>query len=389
VNDATAEPEMTKHEIQLPDGRYLIYFDGAPAGARSPSSPRFDLPATSGTVPDSVPLVASSEPVSSNGTQLRWHPLLGEWVATAVHRQDRTVFPPQDCCPLCPTELGRIATEVPAQTYDVVVLENKFPALRRNPPPPGVAVSALEGVAPSHGACEVVVYTPDHDATLAGVAVRRIEHIVRVWRDRTRVLGAREHVVHVYPFENKGAAIGVTLSHPHGQIYAYPFVPPVIRRESELAAAHHAATGRCVFCDVREREQHDGRRVVAQEDGWVAYVPFFARYPYETHLVATRCVRTLVDLDEREVHGLARILKRVLTGFDALFGVSFPYVMALHQAPKTGAPYHLHVEFYPPMRSATRLKYLAGSEAGAGMFINDTLAEETAAELRAMVPALP
>ncbi len=138
---------------------------------------------------------------------------------------------------------------------------------------------------------------------------------------------------------------------------------------------------------MRDREIDDGRRILATEHGWVAYVPFFARYPYETHLVATRCVRSLTGLDDDEVRGLARILKRVLVGFDALFDVSFPYIMAVHQAPKTDDPYHLHIEFYPPMRTATKLKYLAGSEAGAGMFIDDTLAEEKAAELRAKIPA--
>src|ERR1700733_14885665 len=193
-------------------------------------------------------------------SELRWHPLLGEWVATASQREDRTFFPPEDYCPLCPTKPGTFPTEVPAETYDM-------------------------------GECEVVLYTPDHHATLAGLPVARIEHLVRVWRDRTRALSARDDVMHVYPFENKGAAIGVTLSHPHGQIYAYPFVPPVVLREIERAQAHRAATQRCLFCDVRDRELEDGRRIVAQEDGWVAYVPFFARYPYETHLVATRCVR--------------------------------------------------------------------------------------------------
>jgi UDPglucose--hexose-1-phosphate uridylyltransferase len=323
-------------------------------------------------------------------SELRWHPLLGEWVATATDRQDRTFFPPAGYCPLCPTLPGGPPTEIPAAAYDIVVFENKFPSLQRNAPPPAVDGTPLEPVAPARGACEVVAYTSDHDATLAGVPVRRIEHLVRVWRDRTRELGARDDVVHVFPFENKGAAIGVTLTHPHGQIYAYPFIPPVVAREIASAEAHRARGGRCIFCDVRDREIEDARRLIAREDGWVAYVPFFARYPYETHLVTTRCVRSLLDLDAGEVRGLARLLKRVLTGFDALFAAPFPYIMAVHQGPSKGdAPYHLHLEFYPPLRSATRIKYLAGSETGAGMFINDTLAEEKAAELRAAVPSSP
>ena len=278
---------------------------------------------------------------------------------------------------------------MPAATYDLIVFENKFPSLQRNPPSPRVEGDELEPVAPARGASEVILYTPDHHATLAEASVERIEHLVRVWRDRTRALGARDDVVHVFPFENKGAATGVTLSHPHGQIYAYPFVPPVVAREIAQAEAHRGRTGTCLFCDVRDHELQAGARVVADDDGWLAYIPFFARFPYETHLIGTRCVRTLLDLDDREVRGLARLLKRVLVGFDALFERSFPYVMAIHQAPKTAMVYHLHLEFYPPMRSAERLKYLAGSEVGAGMFINDTLAEEKAAELRAKVPREP
>ena len=304
--------------------------------------------------------------------ELRWHPLLGEWVAVATQRQERTFFPPDDYCPLCPSKPGGVPTEVPAPTYDMVVFENKFPSL-----------------APPHGQCEVVLYTPEHDGALADLPVRRIEHLIKVWRDRTRALHAREDVQHVFPFENKGAAIGVTLTHPHGQIYAYPFVPPVVQREIAQAQAYREREGACLFCDVREGERSDGRRIVAEEDGWVAYIPAFARWPYETHLVPTRCVRDLLALDAAEVRGLARLLRRVLAGFDALFGVPFPYIMAVHQGPKDDAPYHLHLEFYPPMRSADKLKFLAGSESGAGMFINDTLAEEKAAELRALAPCHP
>lgn len=322
-------------------------------------------------------------------SELRWHPLLGEWVVTAMHRQERTFFPSVDRCPLCPTKPGGVATEVPLRTYDVVVFENRFPSLHRHPPPPSVAGNALEPVAPARGACEVVLFTPRHDATLADLSVRRIEHLVRVWRDRTRALFARPEIETVFPFENKGAAIGVTLTHPHGQIYAYPFVPPVFARELARAAAYRDEHGGCLLCAVRDREVKDERRLIAREDGWVAYVPFFARYPYETHLVTERCMRTLLELDDGEVRGLARLLKRVLVGFDALFDVSFPYVMAIRQGPKGEAPYHLHVAFSPPMRSANRLKYLAGSELGAGTFINDTLPEETAAELRARIPEIP
>jgi UDPglucose--hexose-1-phosphate uridylyltransferase len=208
---------------------------------------------------------------------------------------------------------------------------------------------------------------------------------VRVWTDRFRELGALPFVDYVFEFENKGEAIGVTLHHPHGQVYAYPFTPPRVARELEQSLAHRAKTGRCLLCDIVAEERGDGRRIIAANSSFVAYIPFFARYPYELHIASARHLQALTDMDDDEQHDLAGILKAVLVAFDKLFDLSFPYMMVLHQRPTDGANYdhyHFHIEFYPPLRTATKLKYLAGSETGAGVFINDTLAEEKAAELR-------
>ncbi|MDQ2966444.1 MAG: galactose-1-phosphate uridylyltransferase, partial [Chloroflexota bacterium] len=242
------------------------------------------------------------------------------------------------------------------------------------------------------GACEVVVYTPQHDASLADLPLERIRRLVAVWAHRTLVLGARDEVAYVYPFENKGEAIGVTLHHPHGQIYGYPTIPPVLEREVANAAAYAGRTGSCVWCDLVAQELADGSRIVATTDTWVAAVPFFARWPYEVHLTPRRHVGWLHELDTAAVDGLARILSTTVRKYDALFGFSLPYVMAIHQRPTDGGShegYHLHVEFYPPNRTKTKLKYLAGSEAGAGAFINDTLPEETAERLRSLEPRDP
>jgi UDPglucose--hexose-1-phosphate uridylyltransferase len=321
-------------------------------------------------------------------SELRWHPLLGEWVATATHRQDRTFLPPADFCPLCPTKPGGFPTEVPEETYDIVVFENRFPSLRPDPPPPAVEGTELYPVRPAQGVCEVVLYSPRHTSTLAAEPVERIYKLVRVWTDRFEELGALPFVDYVFIFENKGEAIGVTLHHPHGQIYAYPFVPPRVARELEQSRAHKESTGRCLVCDIVAEERRDGRRVVVENESFVAYVPFFARYPYEVHIASARHLQALTDMDEKERRGLAEILKAVLAAFDKLFDLSFPYMMVLHQRPSDGENYdfyHFHIEFYPPLRTATKIKYLAGSETGAGMFINDTLAEEKAAELKAKV----
>jgi UDPglucose--hexose-1-phosphate uridylyltransferase len=318
-------------------------------------------------------------------SELRWNPLMGEWLGTATHRQDRTFLPPKDFCPLCPTQPGGFPTEVPESTYDIVVFENRFPSLSPNPPEPAIAPSELYAVEQSFGECEVVVYTPNHNSSLANEPVEQIYKLVQVWTDRFRDLSRLEFVKYVFIFENKGEAIGVTLNHPHGQIYAYPFVPPRVARELEQSKAHKEKTGNCLLCDIIAEERRDGRRIVVENESFVAYIPFFARYPYELHIAPKNHLQDLTEFSKNEQINLAEILKQVLAAFDKLFNLSFPYMMVLHGQPSDGAGYdfyHFHIEFYPPLRTATKLKYLAGSESGAGFFINDTLAEEKAAEVR-------
>ena len=325
-------------------------------------------------------------------SELRWNPQLGEWVITATHRQDRTFLPPRDFCPLCPTRPGGVPTEIDRQDFEIAVFENRFPSLHRTPPDPAVQGTQLTPVEPAVGECEVVVYTPQHDATLAGATLERIRRLIAVWAHRTVELGSRTEIAYVFAFENKGEAIGVTLHHPHGQIYAYPSIPPILAREVANARAYRSSSGRCLWCDLLEQERADGRRIVADSEAWLAGVPFFARWPYEVHVTPRRHVGWLHELDAGEVDALARTLKTVLLKYDALFGFSLPYIMAIHQRPTDGADhdgYHLHFEFYPPNRTEKKLKYLAGSEAGAGAFINDTLPEETAARLRELPPEDP
>ena len=324
-------------------------------------------------------------------SERRWNPVLGEWVITATHRQDRTYLPPAEVCPLCPTRPGGPATEISRDDFEIAVFDNRFPSLRPDPEPPAVDGTELTPVEPSFGACEVVVYTPDHASQLGSLSVEHVRHLIGVWAHRTLVLGARDEIAYVYAFENRGEEIGVTLHHPHGQIYGYPTIPPVLEREVENAREHAAHAGGCLWCDLNRQELDDGRRVVASGGGWLATVPFFARWPYEVHLVSERHVGWLHELNAGEVDGLARLLLTVVRKYDALFDRTLPYIMAIHQRPTDGGDhdaYHLHVEFYPPNRTATKLKYLAGSEAGAGAFINDTLPEETAATLRDLPPAL-
>jgi UDPglucose--hexose-1-phosphate uridylyltransferase len=321
-------------------------------------------------------------------SELRWNPLLGEWVATATQRQDRTYLPPEGHCPLCPTMPGGFPTEVPESDYDIVVVENRFPSLRSVPDEPTVVSSPLYPVRPAQGVCEVVLYSPNHYSSLAEEPVEQIEKLVRVWTHRFLELGSLGFVKFVFIFENKGEAIGVTLHHPHGQIYAYPFVPPRVATELAQCAEHTERNGRCLLCDVISEERRYSRRIVAENDSFAAFVPFFARWPYETHIYSLRHFQALTDMTRAEQKDLAAMLKMVLVAFDKLFNSSFPYMMFIHQRPADGEAYdyyHFHIEFYPPLRTANKLKYLAGSETGAGMFINDTLPEEKAGELRARI----
>jgi UDPglucose--hexose-1-phosphate uridylyltransferase len=319
--------------------------------------------------------------------QLRWDPTLREWVAYATHRQDRTFLPPAEYCPLDPTKPGGFPTEVPRESYDIVVFENRWPSFVPDAPQPEEVGSPLTPTAPGRGICEVVLYSEEHYATLAGMSERRIRNLIEVWADRYTELGSVDFVDYVFIFENKGEAIGVTLHHPHGQIYAYPFIPSRPKKELEAATDYRSENEHgCLHCDLLSQELEDGRRLVSKGEHFSAFVPFYAHFPYEAHVYAHRCTPSIADLGAEERRDLAGVLKRLLVGYDRLFGFSLPYMMVMHQAPTNGHDYegvaHFHIEFYPPNRTADKLKYLAGSETGAGAYVMDALPEQTAGRLR-------
>jgi UDPglucose--hexose-1-phosphate uridylyltransferase len=273
---------------------------------------------------------------------------------------------------------------VPSPDYGIVVFENRFPSFRRDAPPPAQPPAPYRA-GPAPGAGEVVLYSSDHGATLGALPEAQIERLVEVWTDRYRELAARPEVAYVFIFENRGKEIGVTLTHPHGQIYAFPFVPPHVERELAAVRRYRREQGRCLHCALVEDEAASGERLVAQNDGFVAFVPYFARWPYELHVVSRKHRPSLAELSNAERRDLAALLKIVLQKYDNLWGFPMPFVMSMHQRPTDGQRYpgcHLHIEFTPPYRSRDRLKYLAGCETGAGTFIVDARAEETARELR-------
>jgi UDPglucose--hexose-1-phosphate uridylyltransferase len=313
---------------------------------------------------------------------LRWHPLRGEWISYAVHRQHRTFLPPAGFNPLRPSDANSEPTELPMGGYDIAVFENRFPALIATAAAPP---SSIVPTAPAQGACEVVVFTQDERATLGSLPLDQVDLLFQVWAERYAALGSLDAVRYVMPFENRGVEVGVTLHHPHGQIYAYPFVPPVPERELSMQRGHFEQTGRNLLADLFSAELRDGRRVLYADDHAIAVVPAFARYPYEVWVAPLRPTPSLVDISAAERWSLARALKTVLLTYDAFWGSPFPYLMVMHQAPTDGGEHpeaHLHIELYPPYRMPGRLKYLAGTEIGAGMFANDSLPEEKAADLR-------
>jgi UDPglucose--hexose-1-phosphate uridylyltransferase len=319
--------------------------------------------------------------------ELRWNALLGEWVIVSTARQERTFLPPDEHCPLCPTASpDAFPTEIPTPDFEIAVFENRFPSFVPQAPAVGDE-SPVERRARAAGACEVIVYASDHNGTLSRMTQAQVRRLVDVWADRYEELSARPEVKYVFIFENRGKEIGVTLTHPHGQIYAFPYVPPRVAREHETAASHAQATGRCLQCDLLAEELSHARRIVAEAKGFAAYVPFAARVPYEVHVVATGHRASLLDLGDGERDGLAAILRDVQATYDALWEREMPYTMSMHQASADDverAGEHLHIEFLPPYRTRDKLKYLAGVETGAGTFINDASPEVTAAELRSV-----
>jgi UDPglucose--hexose-1-phosphate uridylyltransferase len=351
--------------IELADGRELLYFDDAPGADRSGADTR-DLPQTAGT------------------SQIRWDPLYAEWAVIAGHRQARTYKPPKHDCPLCPTRPGH-ASEIPAADYDVVVFENRFPSLSEDARDNVPAVTDGDFISRAGaGRCEVVCFTSDHNTSFGHLPPSRVRTVLDAWVDRTRALSAIPEAEYVYCFENRGEEIGVTLSHPHGQIYAYPFVPPRTATAVQVAEAFYAEHGESLQSRLLKQELSDGRRVVTETEHFVAHVPFAARWPYEVNIVPRRQVPDLPALSETELDDLAVIYLDVLGRFDRLFTTPAPYIAGWQQSPMRQGreAWHLSASIFTTRRSNHKLKYLAGSESGAGVWINDIPPEVAAERLR-------
>lgn len=366
-------PARRRTATRLADGRELIYFDDrepyASGSATRKLTDERDLPPR------------------QTGSTMRFDVLTGEWITIAAHRMDRAHLPAPQACPLCPTRAGRPASEIPADDYDVAVFENRFPSFAQptEAVPALVDGEALWPQAPATGRCEVVCFTSDHHASFASLDARRARTVIEAWADRTARLSRLDGVAQVFVFENRGEEIGVTLPHPHGQIYAYPFVTP---RTGQLLsrAAEHAGD---LLGDVLAAERRADCRIVLDGMRWTAFVPAAARWPIEVHLVPHRAVPDLASLDGAERDELAvlylDLLRRVGEFFaDAGDSGPVPYIAAWQQAPLGAGRelVRLQLQLFSLRRAPGKLKYLAGSESGAGAWLNDTTPERVAQRLR-------
>ncbi|MEP7026377.1 MAG: galactose-1-phosphate uridylyltransferase, partial [Actinomycetota bacterium] len=360
-------PGVWRDSGRLADGREIIYFDESPGTGRA-------------QVRDPRDLGTEERPAPGPESGLRWDPLLGEWVVIAAQRQGRTFLPPAEHCPLDPSRPGR-PTEIPAPDYDVVVFENRFPSLYGAAPGVLAALGGTDGLIttarPAFGRCEVVCFTSDHGSSFAQLPARRVRTVVEAWADRSAGLAAMDGITQVFCFENRGEEIGVTLHHPHGQIYAFPFVTPRTTQIQAQAQAYARGHRGNLFDDVVAAEIAAGTRLVARNAEWTAFVPTAARWPYEILLFPARRVPDLPSLDEGQRAAFSELYTDVLSRLDAIFAGPAPYIAAWYQAPAGPGPasseFGLHLRVMSVRRAPGKLKYLAGTESGMGVWINDVV----------------
>ncbi len=353
---------MYKKTLKKPDGRSLYLYSNSP-------------------IQDDIIAVNPKNDGPKPTPHQRWHPLRKEWVIYASHRQNRTFLPPKDYSPLAVTKNPDFPTEMPEGNYEVAVFENLFPSLNLSTEEkPDLNIPTQ----PSKGVCEVIVFTKDPDTSLGELPLERVQLILEVLGERTKEIEKLDGIQYILPFENRGVEMGVTLHHPHGQIYSYSFIPPVQERFFTSMKSFYEENKKGLLEAIISEEKDDGRRIIMETEHTICFLPAFARYPYETWIMPKRRKGKLYELDKAEVNDLALVLKTMIRKYDHLWERPFPYLMTMNQAPLKGDhPYaHFFIQFTPPYRTKDRLKFLAGTELGAGVFVNDSLPEEKALELK-------
>ena len=356
---------ITRNNREMADGRTIRYYDTA---------------GQTRTASDVRPVEAQPDI-----GELRLDPLVNEWVAMAAHRQGRIFLPPKELCPLCPTT-GELRTEIPESDFEVVVFDNRSPSLR--PPTGDWALPDQVGpdtdLGTAAGKCEVICFTAEHGKSFKDLTASRVRVLLEAWIDRTEELSLSPFIEHIAPFENRGEEIGVTLSHPHGQIYAYSYLPPRVEKMLTAAKKYEESTGKILFDEVLAREIRDNERIIVRNDRWIAFVPYASRYPFEIHVAPLHPVADLTGLTDADRDAFPEIALEVMKRLDGVFGIEMAYIAAWHQAPvRTGRDLlRLHWQITSVRRAPEKLKYLAGSESAMGAFIMDMRPEQSATQLR-------
>ncbi len=316
--------------------------------------------------------------------ELRWNPLLGTWTMVASNRSQRPHLP-KDWCPFCP---GETNYKVPA-SYEVYKYDNDFPILTQDPDVPDPVDGGPYRTTQNYGKCEVILYSPEHTVTLPELSLEHIEKLVDLWVERNDAMSKDEKIKNVFIFENRGKEVGVTMPHPHGQIYGYSYIPQKIETELQQSKDYYYKEGQCLLCAMNAEEKRFAKRILIENDSFLAYLPFFTDYPYGAFITAKRHLGNLSQMQNCEKKDLAEMLKRLTGGMDCLFDKLFPYMMVMHQTPvnhpdysDAGDYYHFHIEFYPPLREKDKIKFYASSEMGAWAAANVKAVEETAQEFR-------
>lgn len=311
--------------------------------------------------------------------ELRYNPITKDWVMVASHRQSRPQMP-KGWCPFCPG-----SGKVPDEGFDVLRYPNDFPALMQNPPQPDDVAGGLFEVRPAYGRCEVLLYSDKHNAFLKDLSDEHVHKLAHMWLDCFNDMRSDEKIKYVFLFENRGEPVGVTMPHPHGQAYGYPFIPKKIEEELEGAGEYYKKTGKNLFSELLRQEKEDGRRIIFENEYFTVYVPFFSPITYGTYVIINRPVADLSQMTEEELCALGETVRDCAGMYDSLFDMPFPYMLCMHNAPVNSGEhpeYQFHIEFYPPMRAADRQQFFASSETGVGAWCNPNCPEAKAEELR-------
>lgn len=321
--------------------------------------------------------------------EFRWNPLLDTWTMVATNRQHRPHLP-KDYCPFCPSQNKALPK------YDVMAYENDFPVMSlekiKVKSQKSKAKSGIFKKADAIGKCEVILYSPDHNKKLYQLSIQHVCKIVLLWHERFVALSKDERIKYIFPFENRGEEVGVTMPHPHGQLYAYSFVPAKVREELHNSKQYYKQNGKSIFADLNAAEKKYKKRVVYENDSFIAYIPYFTDYPFGVYVVSKKLIAGLHKFRLSDTLNLADMLRKLTAAFDKIYGRPFPYMMCLYQAPVNdneyaGAEkyYPFHIKFFPPLRAKDKIKWYAGSEMGAGAAANPLDVDECAAILRSKI----